>query len=99
MERSETAFIRQEAPDDGYPKILFEGRWLSNLTSGKHDKTYPTWSYPRWARAHYNAGSGEYERVKPAAALDKEAAWAEFKKSKKLDIPLKARNWAAFTKA
>jgi len=56
------------------PKILFEGHVFHRLTDGAFDEARPDLSHPRWTKAHYRGGRGEYERLLDAIALDADAA-------------------------
>lgn len=83
------AVIRTEAKRAGYllteprparPKILFEGHVFYDLTPHPVSKTRPDLSYPHWTRQYYRGGSGEWERLRDAAAFDfrqalKAASW------------------------
>lgn len=60
--------------DDRLPKILFEGHIFHRLTDGAHGEVRPDLSFPRWTKAHYKGGRGEYDRLLDAVALDAEAA-------------------------
>ncbi len=56
------------------PKILFEGHVFHRLTDGAFDAARPDLSHPRWTKAHYKGGRGEYDRLLAAIALDADAA-------------------------
>ncbi|MFP4127181.1 MAG: N-acetylmuramidase domain-containing protein [Alphaproteobacteria bacterium] len=56
------------------PKILFEGHVFHRLTDGAFDDERPDLSHPRWTKAHYKGGRGEYDRLLDAVALDADAA-------------------------
>jgi len=60
--------------DGELPKILFEGHVFHRLTDGAFDDDRPDLSFPRWTKAHYKGGRGEYDRLLDAVALDAEAA-------------------------
>jgi hypothetical protein len=67
---------------DKRPKILFESRWFHKLTRGAYDATHPHISTPTWVK-NYAGGSAEYDRLKQAMALDRDAAlksasWGKF---------------------
>jgi hypothetical protein len=64
----------------GRPAILFEGHIFWNqlkkfginpekLVTGNEDILYP-----RWTKAHYKGGLGEYDRLKKALAIHEQAA-------------------------
>lgn len=65
---------------DGRPRILFEGHifWKRLLARGINPEplatTHPDIIYPRWTRAHYIGGKGEWERFERAAQISPEAA-------------------------
>lgn len=68
---------------DGSPVILFEGHKFHKYTNGKYSDNpeYKDISYPSWTRKWYTSGktkeirqAGEYDRLKRAQELDKEAA-------------------------
>jgi len=67
---------------DRRPKILFESRWFHKLTNGAFDRDHPDISTAEWVR-NYKGGAAEYERLKAAIALDREAA-------------LKSASWGMF---
>lgn len=67
---------------DKRPKILFESRWFHKLTDGLHDRAHPDISTPTWVR-NYKGKAAEYDRLKQAIALDREAA-------------LKSASWGMF---
>ena len=56
------------------PKILFEAHHFDRLTGGKFSRSHPNLSSPRWNRALYVGGQGEYERLHRAMQLDRTAA-------------------------
>ena len=60
--------------DGQLPKILFEGHVLHRLTGGAFDARRPDLSHPRWTKAHYRGGRGEYDRLLAAVELDADAA-------------------------
>lgn len=67
---------------DKRPKILFESRWFHKLTNGRFDSSHPDISTPTWVR-NYKGGSGEYDRLSNAIALNRDAAlrstsWGKF---------------------
>lgn len=66
---------------DGRPKILFERHWFSKFTKGHHNRTHSDISWPKWGG--YKGGEREYDRLKKAIALDREAG-------------LKSASWGAF---
>ena len=67
---------------DGRPKILFEGHifWKElkkrGLDPAKFVRGNETILYPAWTKRFYQGGTGEYDRLAKAEAIDKEAAWA-----------------------
>lgn len=65
---------RSDLPD-GRPQILFEAHIFSQKTKGRYDANYPLISSPTWNRALYRGGVGEYDRLRAAASLNKEAAY------------------------
>lgn len=67
---------------DGRPKILFESRWFHKLTNGAFDQQHPDLSTAVWVR-NYRGGAAEYDRLRAAIALDREAA-------------LKSASWGMF---
>jgi hypothetical protein len=71
VEASRSGFLA-----DGRPKILFEAHQFSDRTDGRHDRSHPGISSPRWNRDLYVGGAGEYPRLQQAMALDREAALA-----------------------
>lgn len=71
VEASRSGFLA-----DGRPKILFEAHQFSDRTDGRHDRSHPGISSPRWNRDLYVGGAGEYPRLAQAMALDREAALA-----------------------
>lgn len=56
------------------PLILFEGHHFHKLTGGRFDRHAPHVSYPKWTKAHYKGGRGEYDRLTDALALVPEDA-------------------------
>jgi hypothetical protein len=56
------------------PKILFEAHKFSSFTNGRYNATHPNISSPRWNRALYVGGQGEYARLDAAMRLDRRAA-------------------------
>lgn len=65
------------------PKILFEAHIFSRETKRKYDKSNPEISSPTWNRSLYKGGEKEYDRLKEAIALDRDAAirsasWGRF---------------------
>jgi hypothetical protein len=66
---------------DGRPKILFERHKFHSFTSGKYSAANPDISASRYGG--YKGGAAEYDRLKKAIALDREAA-------------LKSASWGAF---
>ena len=83
------AVCEVEAPRGGFltddrPTILFEGHYFHRLTGGAFDKVAPTISYSTWTRQFYSkTGSGEWDRLTAAIALDrtaalKSASWGRF---------------------
>jgi len=56
------------------PKILFEAHIFDRETGGKFRKSHPNLSSPRWNKALYIGGQGEYERLYRAMELDRTAA-------------------------
>jgi hypothetical protein len=66
---------------DTRPKILFERHYFCRLTKGKHDAKNPDISNKKWGG--YKGGSAEYERLRRAIALDRDAA-------------LRSASWGAF---
>lgn len=81
VEARGSGFIR----NTDMPSILFEGHWFHRFTRGVYDNQYPHISYPRWTKAHYRGGRGEYDRLidairacgDPEPAL-KSASWGLF---------------------
>jgi hypothetical protein len=67
---------------DRRPKILFESRWFHKLTNGQFDQQHPDISTAVWVR-NYKGGAGEYDRLRAAIALNREAA-------------LKSASWGMF---
>lgn len=66
-------------PDGGFihgdmPKILFEAHKFSAKTGGRFNASHPNLSSPRWNKALYVGGQGEYARLARAMALDEQAA-------------------------
>jgi hypothetical protein len=66
---------------DGRPKILFEGHIfyrqlkLKNIDPAPFITKYPDIVYPKWDKTKYKGGTAEYDRLKIAESIDKEAAW------------------------
>lgn len=56
------------------PKILFEAHHFSRFSKGKFDRSHPNLSSPRWNRALYVGGQGEWLRLHQAMLLDSHAA-------------------------
>lgn len=56
------------------PKILFEAHIFDRYTEGKFRNSHPNLSSPRWNRALYVGGQGEYARLHRAMQLDRHAA-------------------------
>jgi hypothetical protein len=56
------------------PKILFEAHIFDRETKGVHRAKHPNLSSPRWNKALYVGGQGEYERLHRAMQLDRRAA-------------------------
>lgn len=56
------------------PKLLFEAHKFSSFTNGRYDKSHPNLSSPRWNRALYVGGQGEWIRLWDAMKLDRTAA-------------------------
>ena len=52
--------------DTDLPWILFEGHHFHRRTGGQYSRDYPQISYPRWTKAHYRGGRGEYDRLMEA---------------------------------
>lgn len=52
------------------PTILFEGHKFSGFTRGKFDHDFPHISYPKWTKAHYKGGLGEYDRLLEAIRIN-----------------------------
>lgn len=69
--------------DNGPVPILFEAQWFHHFTGGKYDQSHPGISCPVWDKTLYKGGLAEYDRLREAAALDREAA-------------LKSASWGAF---
>ncbi|EKE77437.1 N-acetylmuramidase domain-containing protein [Gallaecimonas xiamenensis] len=67
----------------GKPKILFEAHKFSRFTQHRYDGSHPSISSRHWSRALYKGGEKEYDRLKDAMALDREAA-------------LKSASWGRF---
>lgn len=80
VESSGSGFL---PPPSELPKILFEGHAFHRLTQGRFDADHPTLSYPKWTKKYYSGGTGEWERLNAACALDRAAA-------------LQAASWGAF---
>jgi len=60
--------------DGRLPKILFEAHWFSRFTEGRFDQSHPNVSSPKWNRALYVGGQGEWRRLHNAMELDRTAA-------------------------
>lgn len=78
VEASRSGFLA-----DGRPKILFEAHQFSDRTGGRHDRSHPGISSPRWNRDLYVGGAGEHTRLAEAMALNRTAAlesasWGRF---------------------
>lgn len=64
----------------GKPAILFEGHifWSQLKKKGKNPEDYLSGNedilYPKWTKAHYKGGKGEYDRLQRAMEIDPEAA-------------------------
>jgi hypothetical protein len=65
VEARGSGFIR----NTDLPLILFEGHHFHKLTRGKFDNHHPHLSYPKWTKAHYKGGRGEYDRLIEALSL------------------------------
>lgn len=65
------------------PKILFEAHKFAQHTGGRFNRSHPNISAPRWNRALYVGGQGEYRRLHVAMELDRDAA-------------LKSASWGMF---
>jgi hypothetical protein len=65
-----------ESRGDGFikgtdlPKILFEGHWFHKFTDGRFSREFPTLSHPKWTKANYKGGRGEYDRLVKAIAIN-----------------------------
>lgn len=59
---------------DNLPKILFEAHIFDRETGGRFRKSHPKLSSPKWNRALYVGGQGEYIRLSDAMELDRTAA-------------------------
>lgn len=68
IEARGSGFIR----NTNMPVILFEGHHFYKHTGGRYGES--DISYRKWTKAHYKGGSGEYERLLRAFALDETAA-------------------------
>ncbi|HEX5484447.1 MAG TPA: N-acetylmuramidase family protein [Limnobacter sp.] len=68
---------------DGRPKILFEAHLFARATHQRFNVDFPDISSKYWNRTLYTGGSGEYERLLKAMALDRKAA-------------LESTSWGAF---
>ncbi len=74
------AVVKVESAGSGFlpggelPRILFEGHIFHRLSDGAFDHERPDLSYPRWTKAHYRGGRGEYDRLLEAIKLDPDAA-------------------------
>jgi hypothetical protein len=66
VEARKTGFIR----GTDLPCILFEGHKFSAFTRGKYDRDFPHLSYPKWTKAHYVGGRGEYDRLLEAIKIN-----------------------------
>lgn len=64
----------------GYPTILFEGHifWSQLKKKGLHPEDYVSGNedilYPKWTKTYYKQGMEEYERLKRAEQINREAA-------------------------
>lgn len=64
----------------GKPAILFEGHvfWSQlskrGLDPAKYQKSNEDILYPKWTKAHYKGGTGEYDRLERARVIHREAA-------------------------
>lgn len=56
------------------PKILFEAHIFARHTGGRFNASHPNLSSPRWNRALYVGGQGEWQRLHNAIQLDRTAA-------------------------
>lgn len=56
------------------PKILFEAHKFDAFTGGRYRAAYPNLSSPKWNRALYVGGQGEWARLHRAMKLDRQAA-------------------------
>lgn len=54
------------------PRILFERHYFHRLTAGRFSANYPDISAPRWGG--YGRASAQYDRLRRAAALNRDAA-------------------------
>lgn len=61
-----------DGPD--LPKILFEAHVFARETGGRFNASHPNLSSPKWNRALYVGGQGEYARLHRAMQLDRAAA-------------------------
>jgi hypothetical protein len=65
---------------DGRPKVLFEGHvfWRELEKRGADPaplaKRYPGILYPKWTKAHYRNGAGEWDRLNAAIDIHTDAA-------------------------
>jgi hypothetical protein len=72
VESAGSGFLPPPSED---PKILFEGHAFHRLTNGRFADDHPDLSYPKWTRKFYaKTQKGEWERLKRARALDRDAA-------------------------
>ena len=83
VESGASAWLEVGHPPHYRPKILFEAHVFSRRTGGKWDLTHTNISQPRWNRAVYRGGIGEYARLESAMALDRiraleSASWGRF---------------------
>lgn len=69
--------------ENGPVPILFEAQWFHHFTGGRYDVSHPGISSPVWDKTLYRGGLEEYDRLREAADLDREAA-------------LKSASWGAF---
>jgi hypothetical protein len=56
------------------PKILFEAHIFAKQTGGRFNSSHPNLSSPKWNRALYVGGQGEWKRLHAAMQLDRHAA-------------------------
>lgn len=60
--------------EDGRPKILFEAHLYGKLTNHIYDSSNPNISCIKWDKTLYKGGIKEYDRLKEAINLNREAA-------------------------